>query len=134
VSKLVVVIDDERTFDTDDEIIYLRTVDGAISWLAQWWMTNKMRPRRAGERRIDELWFDHDLGESGEAIVVARFLWALESAAVEGLPIEAIYVHSQNPVGAENILSMVKGCAVVSMRSPLPELMPSDSTYGEGWS
>lgn len=119
-TKLIVVVDDERTFDTDEPIIYLRTNTEAISWLAQWWMTNETRPMHATARSIDQLWFDHDLGDGGEAIVTARFLSCLNRTG--HLPIGIINVHSQNPVGADNLLRELAGCAGQITRQPLPNL------------
>lgn len=120
--RLIVVVDDERTFDTDEEIIYLRTVDEAISWIAQWWTTNQNRPYMASARWIDELWFDHDLGESGDAITVANFIRALSEVNGDVFPIHTINVHSQNPVGADNIVSATAGCAELINRTGLPRL------------
>lgn len=122
-SKLIVVVDDERTFATDEPVIYLRTVDEAISWIAQWWMINQSRPIGASVRWIDELWFDHDLGDTvNDGAKVACFVGALSEHTDGVFPIHVINVHSQNPVGAENIIRTTAGCASQVNRTPLPEL------------
>lgn len=124
-----------------DHVVYLRTVDQALAWFAKWWTENENRPLMASPRTIDELWFDHDLGDSGEAIVVARFLSALNRAGVDGmnvnmmLAIDSINVHSQNPIGAENLLRELAGCAGVVTRQGLPKLLESEAerAWSEYW-
>lgn len=50
----------------------------------------------------DEVWFDHDLGEAGDAGKVLEFL---EEQREAGYPIQidAVYVHSMNPPGADEL-------------------------------
>jgi hypothetical protein len=52
---------------------------------------------------IDELWLDHDLGGEDTIMPVVTIL---EEAAFDGRPfrIGTIFVHSANPIGAENIV------------------------------
>lgn len=124
---MIVVIDDERTFDTDEEVIYLRTADEALAWFAKWWTTNENRPAFCDPRKIDQLWFDHDLGPGGDATVVANFLATLNRRGLapvgEGLlPISTIYIHSQNPVGSQNLWCILSGCASVVTNCGLPPL------------
>lgn len=123
----IVIIDDERTFETspDDNVTYLRTEQEALAYFAKWW-TQFLSG--GYDCQIDELWFDHDLGDGGEALSVAKFLWAL-SGTLEGLnmPIEAIFVHSQNPVGAERILDYCEAITLRARRVPLPTLVPSEA-------
>lgn len=50
----------------------------------------------------DEVWFDHDLGALGDATKVLEFL---EEQREAGHPIKigAVYVHSMNPSGADEL-------------------------------
>ncbi|MFE0458920.1 cyclic-phosphate processing receiver domain-containing protein [Kitasatospora sp. NPDC058965] len=52
---------------------------------------------------IDELWLDHDLGGDDTIMPVVT---VLEEAAFHGRPfrIGTVYVHSANPIGAENVV------------------------------
>jgi len=118
---VTVVIDDERTFDTDIDVIYLRSSDEALAWLAKWWLRNISRPMGAEEEGLQELWFDHDLGEGDDASVIAKFLMELNLRGE--LPmIKSIKVHSQNPVGARNLADLLHGCALYVRTSSLPNL------------
>lgn len=118
---MIIVIDDERTFDTDrNDVLYLRSVTDALAWFAHWWTTNENLPLHAPQRRIEQVWFDHDLGVSGSATVVADFIATLNRKGM--LPIDSIFVHSQNPVGAENLLRTLAGCASNVIRCTLPNL------------
>lgn len=118
---VTVVIDDERTFDTNIDVIYLRSSDEALAWLAKWWLRNVSRPMGVEEDFIQELWFDHDLGDGDDASVVAKFLYELKNRG--DLPmIKTIMVHSQNPVGARNLADLLYGCARHVQTSALPKL------------
>lgn len=120
-SDMIVVIDDERTFDTDrNDVLYLRSVTDALAWFANWWTTNENLPLGTSEWRIEQVWFDHDLGASDPATVVADFIATLNRKGM--LPIDSILIHSQNPAGAENLLRTLAGCASNVVRCTLPNL------------
>lgn len=59
------------------------------------------------DRRIDELWLDHDLGGEDSIMPVVALL---ERAAFDGRPFQIgmIYVHSANPSGADTMLRVLK--------------------------
>ena len=124
--KLIIVIDDERTFKSHEDILYLRTPKDALAYLADWWTVNMNRPMGAPPKWIDALWLDHDLGSEGgdtqDVIPVVSFLYQL--SRMGELPIRDIFVHSQNSVGASNLMNFAEeiasGCA---RRMPLPALV-----------
>lgn len=71
------------------------------------------------ERRYwDEVWFDHDLGQKGDARKVMTYL---EERRQSGNPvlIEAVYVHSMNPVGASELVAGLSKM-YPTRRVPLP--------------
>lgn len=118
-SPLIVIVDDERTFDTDLPVVYLRSADEALLWFARW-ITDYYSAVSGAESRITEVWFDHDLGDGDDALVVAKFLAAVDWAQ-EG--IDVVFVHSQNPVGASNIVDTLRhGFPGKVCRSGLPDL------------
>ena len=116
--KTIIVVDDERTFKSDDEIIYFRTQDEALSGIVKIWTKWYM----SYGSPIDELWLDHDLGpDSGDAAEIAEFLKAFDNAWNLSGFIKNIYVHSQNPVGADNLMGLLD--IFNPTRVPLPELV-----------
>jgi hypothetical protein len=61
--------------------------------------------------------FDHDLGEGGTGHDFAK--WLVEHCLDRDLaPDFDFYVHSQNPVGAENIRSLLDGFKAARRRGP----------------
>ena len=58
------------------------------------------------DRRIDELWLDHDLGGDDSIMPVVALL---EEAAFNGNPFQIgmIFVHSANPSGAETVVRVL---------------------------
>ncbi|MFC4034468.1 cyclic-phosphate processing receiver domain-containing protein [Streptomyces polygonati] len=56
-----------------------------------------------GNRFIDELWLDHDLGDDDTIMPVVALM---EEAAFNGQPfhIGTVFVHSANPIGAETVV------------------------------
>ena len=125
-TPLNVVIDDERTFDTDEDCIYLRTADEAIVHLARYISRCDHEPH--GAVRPIVLWFDHDLGEGGDGVEVARVLESICDDWMKGR-IVGIKVHSMNPVGAENLVKQLYWVARTQLglkgvdRVPLPNLV-----------
>lgn len=104
------VVDDERTFKDfpDDDTLYARHSDTAIHIL---------------ERgiRFDEVWLDHDLGGDDTVMKVVDFLVEHAVQYVEMNMFKfPIFVHSMNPVGAQNIVRALERYYDVK-RVPLPE-------------
>ena len=129
-TQLVVIVDDEREFDVrwpeHFQVIYLRTLRDALAWFAEWWTTNQNVPVTADQtaiRFIDQLWLDHDLGSEGsdtqDVITLVSFLWNL-SLNTGALPIYSTMVHSQNPVGASNIMNFVSQMNINAAQIPPP--------------
>lgn len=89
-------IDDERFPATDDWVI-VRSSQEAIAMIIEYGMPYFIS-------------FDHDLGGEDTAIRVIR--WIIDSFLDGNLEIHPdfdFYVHSQNPIGAENIRKLMSG-------------------------
>jgi len=89
-------IDDERFPATDDWVI-VRSSQEAIAMIIEYGMPHFIS-------------FDHDLGGEDTAIRVIR--WIIDSFLDGNLEIHPdfdFYVHSQNPIGAENIRKLMSG-------------------------
>ena len=96
----IVVIDDERTFDSDLPVRYARTGQEGLALLADYWTLQRTRH----DYDMDELYLDHDLGPEDEIRPCVAFL---EAVARLGQPfnVGTIFVHTQNPVGAEAMIA-----------------------------
>lgn len=117
----IVVVDDERTFiDGQQGVLYIRSEQEAMGFLASLWVSQYQQSAPP----LTELWLDHDLGNGGEVIGVARFL---QLVAATGFPvlIDDIYIHSMNTVGADNILKALYHYQ--ARRVPLPECRMVDA-------
>lgn len=108
---MYVVIDDERTFADfpDEDTVYFRTSQDAIDFL-----------KAVNWDDVREIWLDHDLGGDDTAMRVVDFLvehyfYACEVYNWDG----KIYVHSMNPVGANNIVRALERYYAVA-RTTLP--------------
>lgn len=100
--NLTIVVDDERTLN-EEGAVHLRTSAEALSYLALLWTRHRRRLSFAEPQSIT-LWLDHDLGDGDDSNPVALFLVELARLDPKDLlPIECIYVHSQNPVGKQNL-------------------------------
>lgn len=121
---MIVVVDDERTFDLGEEINYIRTSQDAIKGLSHYAMLWEMAPAGAFDR-IREIWLDHDLGEmsDNDGVTVATFITLMMRAQPEMFYGCKIYIHSQNPVGARNILHVFGRAGVESRVVGLPTLV-----------
>ncbi|WP_433203962.1 cyclic-phosphate processing receiver domain-containing protein [Dactylosporangium sp. CS-047395] len=88
----VVLIDDLRSFVDGREADVARTSTAGVALL-----------HRYRDRRIDELWLDHDLGGDDTIWPVVELL---ERAAFEETPFDIgiIHVHSANPAGAATMV------------------------------
>lgn len=109
----ILIIDDERIFPTfhkDNTVVYARTSIEAIENLDDEHDT------------WDEVWFDHDLGEGDDAMVIYDFMRACAQYGTKwNESIKRAYVHSMNPVGAESLRSRIKDFGIVTRRVALPE-------------
>lgn len=96
----VLVVDDERTFRDMPEqrnlvsdkatVIYARNSKDALTILQAF--------------EVDELWLDHDLGGDDTAMPVVDYI------VQHHMPFKCgIWVHSMNPVGADNIMRGLRG-------------------------
>ena len=127
---MIIVVDDERTFarsyQSDIPVLHLRTTQEALAWFANY-ITNFSRQPAGSMYMIEEIWFDHDLGEKScdDAIQIARFVALFTNG--EYMPSifqdTKIYIHSQNPVGAENIRRVFEYSMNKAEIVPLPELI-----------
>lgn len=122
--KRILIIDDERSFahnfEPDEaEVIYRRNVGDALSLLVSIWNEDCLFDWHP--YGFDEIWLDHDLGDGGDIMVIVH--WFASIAFLRrGFPVRKIYVHSMNPVGAENIVNRLKPNYDVQ-RCALPELV-----------
>ena len=112
--RRVLIIDDLRLFDRqkmglgpDDRLIYARTSAQGLALLAT--------------ESWDELWLDYDLGEDDDA---NRVLDYLERRFYEERPVAlgVIFVHSDNPVGAQRLALTLARYYPVVRRSAIPYL------------
>jgi hypothetical protein len=92
----VVLVDDLRYF-----------VDGRSAEVARTSAAGVQLLDRYRNRRLDELWLDHDLGEDDTIWPVVE---VLERAAFEDRPFDigVINVHSANPAGATKIVQVLR--------------------------
>lgn len=89
-------IDDER-FPVQDDWVIVRSSEEAINYVRAHGFPN-------------EISFDHDLG--GEDTSMKFIWWFIDQYYDNGLaiPVDFKYsVHSQNPIGAENIKGLMNG-------------------------
>lgn len=122
---MIIVVDDERTFAHREEpVIYLRTSQDALAWFANYATDYQYNPR-GSMHRINEIWFDHDLGEKSNAdgTKVARFV-ALMMCRLDRSMFEVVdlYIHSQNPVGAKAVQAAFRETSKIAQIVPLPPL------------
>lgn len=96
-SAWTLMIDDER-FPVDDKVVFVRSYQEAI-----WECMDRGLPTH--------LLLDHDLGidEDDEELTIIYFLgWLRDTLQilhhhVDFCPVKTYHIHSQNPVGVENI-------------------------------
>jgi hypothetical protein len=95
-SRMVVLVDDRRSFVDGRNALVARTSAAGVELL------DSLR-----DQRLDELWLDHDLGGDDTIWPVVE---VLERAAFEERPfdVEAICVHSANPVGAGKVVQVLR--------------------------
>jgi hypothetical protein len=109
--KLVVLIDDLRSFRDGRPAEVFRTSADAVRFL-----------RALGDRRIEELWLDHDLGGEDSIRPVALHL---EEQAFLGTPVDVsfVYVHSANPPAADSVLQGLRRYGYRAARTGTDELI-----------
>ena len=119
---MIIVIDDERTFKNyhEKDIIYLRTNDEAFNWITKYWISYYHAPFGSVDK-IEEIWFDHDLGDGSEDVPLSVTFMSLVAATGMPFPVENVWVHSQNPVGAAKI-ALILNLGYKAKVSPLPDL------------
>jgi len=71
------------------ELTIVKTVDSAIKTIKK-------------EKVFSYMFFDHDLGNGGDSIDIINWLLNHKSKIAKN-----IYVHSANPVGAQNIVNRI---------------------------
>nr|WP_018219723.1 cyclic-phosphate processing receiver domain-containing protein [Salinispora pacifica] len=94
--RTIVLIDDLRSF-----------VDGRGAQVARTSAAGVELLERCRDRRLDELWLDHDLGGDDTIWPVVA---VLERAAFDKRPFDVgvINVHSANPAGAAKIAQVLR--------------------------
>jgi len=95
-AKRVILVDDLRSFTDGRNAEVARTSASGLALLH----THR-------DKRIDELWLDHDLGGNDTIWPVVE---VLEHAAFEGHPLDigAVYIHSANPSGAAKMAQALR--------------------------
>ncbi|WP_091056548.1 cyclic-phosphate processing receiver domain-containing protein [Micromonospora humi] len=93
--RKIVLVDDLRSF-----------VDGRHAEVARTSSTGVELLDRYRDRRLDELWLDHDLGGGDTIWPVVE---VLERAAFDGRPfdVSVINIHSANPAGAAKMAQVL---------------------------
>ncbi|MEV4507435.1 cyclic-phosphate processing receiver domain-containing protein [Dactylosporangium sp. NPDC049525] len=94
--RVIVLVDDLRSF-----------VDGRAAEVARTSAAGVEVLGRYRQRRIDELWLDHDLGGDDTIWPVVELL---ELAAFEERPFDVgvVVIHSANPPGAAKMLQALR--------------------------
>lgn len=122
---MIVVIDDERTF-TDphfDFALYFRTSQDALEYFAKY-ITYVYNSPSGAAQPINEVWFDHDLGEKShnDTTMVANFLGMMMvlMGEVELFRDTKIFIHTQNSVGGDTIKHIFEKYHKVVERVGLP--------------
>lgn len=88
-----VYVDDLR--DCPEGFIIARTFEEAVALLEQ--------------HEVDILSLDHDLGEDGEGNLLLTGYDLVKYFCEHGLRANKIYLHTDNPVGRENMYETLKG-------------------------
>lgn len=109
---MILVIDDERTFDFTGATVHCRSSNDALSTLARIMIVQKMKYGNP----LRELWLDHDLGENDDIRIVVDFLCLID------LKVDQIFVHSQNPT-SDWIVNVLKRTGYNAVRSTLPAMV-----------
>ncbi|GIJ81494.1 cyclic-phosphate processing receiver domain-containing protein [Micromonospora phaseoli] len=94
--RSVVLVNDLRSFVDGRSVEVARTSAAGVELLGRYW-----------DRRLDELWLDHDLGGDDTIWPVVE---VLERAAFEErrFDIGVVNVHSANPGGAARIAQVLR--------------------------
>ena len=81
-----------------DDWVIVRSYRDFVFTIAEQWTTNRINPALVS--------FDHDLGEEKSGKDCAE--WLAKHCLYDNTPMPEIMVHSRNPVGPENISSLLK--------------------------
>lgn len=95
--KMIILIDDERSFINSNGERVIRTLHEAIEWLES-----------SPTEIVEQLWLDHDLGlYENEVTEIIPFVNLLEEKAYFGQAptINTIIVHTSNSIGGNRIVS-----------------------------
>ena len=101
--KILIIEDDKNRINQfkknfkNVNITFTNTVKGTIDILSK-------------NKKFDIIFFDHDLGDGGDSVNIAKWL----SQHTDKLP-KNVYVHSANPVGANNIIGYIKYARKIPM-------------------
>ncbi|NQU84971.1 MAG: hypothetical protein HQ541_04350 [Mariniphaga sp.] len=82
---------------TNAELTIVKTVDKAIKTIKK-------------NKQFDYMFFDHDLGSGGDSITIVDWLLNHKNKIAPN-----VYVHSANPVGAQNILNKIPSARKAAM-------------------
>ncbi|EQB3101499.1 cyclic-phosphate processing receiver domain-containing protein [Clostridium botulinum] len=91
--KINLYVDDLR--DCPEEFIIARTVEKAIYYLENF--------------HVDILSLDHDLGEDAEGNLLSTGYDLVKYICENGLKVNQIYLHTDNPVGRDNMYETLIG-------------------------
>lgn len=120
---MIIVIDDERTFDFVDTTFHIRTSQEAMSQLSHTAIMFETWPA-GGMDTISCVFFDHDLGPKSDmdGVVVAHHVGILYRGCPDLFVGCQFFIHSQNPVGAQNIKNALERYGIDAQIIPLPPL------------
>jgi hypothetical protein len=103
---MIVVIDDERTLPISEiPVMLARTSDEGLALLKEF---------QSSGVRVNELWLDHDLGESDSAPygwdTIMPVVYWLEEQGHNGTPldVEFVMVHTANPAAAPAMMEALR--------------------------
>ena len=96
--KVIYWLDDQR----DPKVFLNRQKGDTVMWLKT---PEEFKNAITAYALPDEIWFDHDLGKSEDGKDCADFL--VDFCLGRGLALPEYHSQSQNPVGKQNILSLL---------------------------
>jgi hypothetical protein len=130
---MILVIDDERTFAQDPNLVgyvdwvYARTSDEGIVAIVKAWTNYALH-----YGNMVDLYLDHDLGEGDTIMPVVDFLYVAGRQSGIMNPsdmvrppqfISNIFIHSQNPTAGDTIIPLLSPLYSNVQRIPLPKLV-----------
>ncbi len=102
-SQLLIWLDDERDPEDSRWESYFPINDPEVIWVKSYeefvvWISSKEHP--------DAICFDHDLGDGPSGYDAAK--WLTQHCLANGLKLPLWNIQSANPIGKENIVSLLK--------------------------